>query len=197
VIPPTQGLGALALAAVAALGVGAFAYRAWRLYRYLRLGWNEDRRAHLGGRLKDELVIYLLQRKLLKRPYYLRGIAHAFIFWGFLVITIGTIDLLASGIAGFRVPGTGRALFAWTIDIFAVLVLVSFTTSAPSLVLSIAVLVPSFVLSTTVEVVSFDLSTTLLPLSFTKPTESATASPVASRAFSGPLFISRSSPPGE
>ena len=99
-IPPTQGLGALALAAVAVLGAGAFAYRAWKLYRYLRLGWNEDRRAHVGRRLRDELVIYLLQRKLLKRPYYLRGLAHAFIFWGFIVITLGTTDLLASGIFG-------------------------------------------------------------------------------------------------
>jgi len=49
--PPTQGFGALVLAAAAILGFGAFAYRAERLYRYLRLGRNEDRRAHLGSRL--------------------------------------------------------------------------------------------------------------------------------------------------
>jgi Fe-S oxidoreductase len=125
VIPPTQGLGALALAAVAVLGGGAFAYRAWRLYRYVRLGWDEDRRAHLGRRLKDELVIYLLQRKLLKRPYYLRGLAHAFIFWGFIVITLGTADLLASGIFGLRMPGAESGFFVWAVDVFAVLVLAS------------------------------------------------------------------------
>jgi len=123
VIPPTQGVAALVLAAVAVLGFGAFAYRAWKLYRYLRLGWNEDRRAHLGKRLKDELVIYLLQRKLLKRPYFVRGIAHAFIFWGFVVITVGTTDLLLSGLVGLRLPGAESELFVWAVDVFAVLVL--------------------------------------------------------------------------
>ena len=124
-IPPTQGIGALVLAAVALLGFGAFAYRARKLYRYLRLGWNEDRTQQLGRRIKDELIIYLLQRKLLKRPYYVRGLAHAFIFWGFLVITLGTVDLLATGVAGVRLPGAESGFFVWTVDVFAALVLVS------------------------------------------------------------------------
>jgi Fe-S oxidoreductase len=124
-IPPTQGIGALVLAAVALLGFGAFAYRASKLYRYLRLGWNEDRTGQLGKRLKDELVVYLLQRKLLKRPYYLRGIAHALIFWGFIVITMGTVDLLLSGLVGLRMPGAESGLFVWAVDVFAVLVLAS------------------------------------------------------------------------
>ncbi|HTH71422.1 MAG TPA: (Fe-S)-binding protein [Candidatus Saccharimonadales bacterium] len=122
-IPPTQGFGVAVLALVAVLGFGAFAYRAWKLYRYLRLGWNEDRTQQLGKRLKDELVIYLLQRKLLKRPYYVRGLAHAFIFWGFIVITLGTTDLLLSGLVGLRMPGAESALFVWAVDIFAALVL--------------------------------------------------------------------------
>jgi len=123
--PPTQGVGAFVLLAAALLGFGAFAYRAWKLYRYLRLGWNEDRTQHLGKRVKDELVIYLLQRKLLKRPYFVRGLAHAFIFWGFLVITMGTVDLLASGIAGLRMPGAESGFFVWAVDIFAALVLLA------------------------------------------------------------------------
>jgi Fe-S oxidoreductase len=122
-IPPTQGFGAAVLALVAVLGFGAFAYRAWKLYRYLRLGWNEDRTQQLGKRLKDELVIYLLQRKLLKRPYLVRGLAHAFIFWGFIVITIGTADLLLSGLAGLRMPGAESGFFVWAVDVFAALVL--------------------------------------------------------------------------
>jgi Fe-S oxidoreductase len=122
-IPPTQGLGAAILALVAVLGFGAFAYRAWKLYRYLRLGWNEDRTQHVGRRLKDELVIYLLQRKLLKRPYFIRGLAHAFIFWGFIVITLGTADLLLSGLVGLRMPGAESGLFVWAVDVFAALVL--------------------------------------------------------------------------
>jgi len=111
------------LLVLAVLGFGAFFWRAWRLYRFLRLGRPEARLDHPWRRIRDELVIYLGQRKLLKRPYYVRGLAHAFIFWGFLVITIGTVDLLTSGIAGLHIPGAGSAVFAWTIDIFAVLVL--------------------------------------------------------------------------
>src|SRR5438105_7161997 len=122
--------GGAILLALAILGFGAFFWRAWRLYRYMRLGRDEARIDHPWRRLRDELVVYLGQRKLLKRPYYVRGIAHAFIFWGFLIITIGTIDLLIDGIVGFHVPGIGSALFAWTIDIFAVLVLASIAIAA-------------------------------------------------------------------
>ena len=124
-IPPTSGLGVFVLAAVALLGFGAFAYRTWKLYRYLRLGWNADRTLHLGRRVKDELVISLLQGKLLKRPYWIRGLAHAFIFWGFIVITLGTVDLLATGVFGIRLPGAESGLFVWSVDLFAALVLLS------------------------------------------------------------------------
>jgi len=125
VIPPTSGIGVYVLFAVALLGFGAFTYRAWKLYRYLRLGWNEDRTQQLGQRIKDELVIYLLQRKLLKRPYLIRGLAHAFIFWGFIVITVGTTDLLLSGLVGRRMPGAESGFFVWAVDVFAALVLAS------------------------------------------------------------------------
>ena len=67
---------------LAVLGFGVFFWRAWRLYRFLRLGRPEARLDHPWRRLRDELVIYLGQGKLLKRPYYVRGLAHAFIFWG-------------------------------------------------------------------------------------------------------------------
>src|SRR5437762_1963121 len=122
--------GGAILLALAILGFGAFFWRAWRLYRYMRLGRDEARIDHPWRRVRDELVVYLGQRKLLKRPYYVRGIAHAFIFWGFLVITIGTVDLLVDGILGFHVPGTGSIVFAWTIDLFAVLVLGSIAIAA-------------------------------------------------------------------
>ena len=126
-IAPTGGfvLGGAVLLVLAVLGFGAFFWRAWRLYQYMRLGRDEARIDHPWRRVRDELVVYLGQRKLLKRPYYVRGVAHAFIFWGFIVITIGTVDLLIDGILGFHIPGTGSALFAWTIDIFAILVLSS------------------------------------------------------------------------
>jgi Fe-S oxidoreductase len=127
VTAPTAGSAALILVLVViwAVGWGLFVRRAWELYRYLRLGRDEDRTQHPARRIRDELVIYLGQRKLLKRPYIVRGLAHAFIFWGFILITIGTVDLFLSGVVGVRIPGTGTAVFVWTVDVFAALVLAS------------------------------------------------------------------------
>ncbi|MBI2773593.1 MAG: (Fe-S)-binding protein [Chloroflexi bacterium] len=122
-IAPTSGAGAIVLAVLALLGFGAFSWRAYQLYRYLRLGRDEDRTARPWRRLRDELVVYLGQRKLLKRPYYVRGAAHALIFWGFLVITYGTLDLLLSGIFGLRMPGAETGVYVWTVDVFAAAVL--------------------------------------------------------------------------
>src|SRR5438270_1368268 len=129
---PTGGfvVGGVILRVLVVLGFGAFLWRAYRLYRYMRLGRDEARIDHPWRRVRDELIVYLGQRKLLKRPYYVRGLAHAFIFWGFLIITIGTVDLLIDGIFGFHVPGAGSAVFAWTIDLFAVLVLASIAVAA-------------------------------------------------------------------
>ncbi len=121
-IAPTQGL-VLLLLALILLGFGGFFWRASLLYRLLRLGRNEDRNDRPLRRLRDEIVIYLGQRKLLKRPYYVRGVGHALIFWGFLVITYGSADLLLAGLFGRHLPLTDTGVYAWTIDIFAVAVL--------------------------------------------------------------------------
>ena len=124
-IAPTGGAGVLILALLWAIGFGLFFSRAWDLYRYLRLGRDEDRTRYPLRRLRDELVIYLGQRKLLKRPYLVRGLGHALIFWGFLVITVGTVDLFLSGVFGVRLPGTNTGPFVWSVDLFALAVLTS------------------------------------------------------------------------
>ncbi len=124
--PITEAPGRLVLALIFGGALVAFLAQSWHLYRLMRLGGSDPERwGHLGRRVRDELVIYLGQRKLLKRPYYVRGLGHACIFWGFLVITYGTADLLASGVAGYRLPGTESAAFVWMVDVFAVLVLAS------------------------------------------------------------------------
>src|SRR5205814_343869 len=113
------------LLALVLVGFGGFFFRAWQLYRLLLLGRNEDRTDKPARRLRDEIVIYLGQRKLIKRPYWIRGITHALIFWGFLVITYGSADLLLRGILGWQLPGTTSPAYMWILDIFAVAVLVS------------------------------------------------------------------------
>jgi Fe-S oxidoreductase len=125
--PPTGSFytGGGILLVLALLGFGAFAWRTVLLVRLLRLGRPKVALDRPWRHLRDELVIYLGQRKLIKRPYWIRGIGHALIFWGFLVITYGSADLLLRGIFGRSLPGTTSGLYAWTLDLFAVAVLTS------------------------------------------------------------------------
>jgi Fe-S oxidoreductase len=124
--PSSEPWARLLLAVIFGGAVAAFLAQSYRLYRLMRLGRSDPERSRdFARRVRDELVIYLGQRKLIKRPYYLRGIGHAFIFWGFLVITYGTADLLVNGVAGLRLPGAESTAFVWMVDAFAVLVLAS------------------------------------------------------------------------
>ena len=63
-IAPTGGFynGGAVLLVLAFLGFGAFFWRAWRLYGYMRLGRDEGRIDHPWRRVRDELVVYLGQR---------------------------------------------------------------------------------------------------------------------------------------
>ncbi len=122
---PTQGIWAIVLLVLTVAAFGAAAWRIVHLYRLLRLGAAEDRTNHVWERARDELLIYLGQRKLMKRPYWVRGIGHALIFWGFLVITWGSADLLLRGILGWQMPFTETVWYGWMLDAFAAAVLVS------------------------------------------------------------------------
>src|SRR5690348_8934039 len=77
----------LFLIAVAVL-VALFARSAQKLYRILRLGRDEDRFDRQGERIGALLRTFLGQDRILREGY--AGPMHAFIFWGFLVITLNT-----------------------------------------------------------------------------------------------------------
>jgi Fe-S oxidoreductase len=82
-----------------------------------------DRSEHVPRRLKNEATIVLGQRKLLQRPG--PGLAHAFIFWGFLVL-LPTILIAMIGVVDKRatLPWLGhQGWYALLDDLFAVLVL--------------------------------------------------------------------------
>ncbi|MDB5077570.1 MAG: (Fe-S)-binding protein, partial [Chloroflexi bacterium] len=96
---PTNGvLGHLALIVAIVIAVGLFAQRAWRLVRIVRSGQPENRMDDLPGRIRDFGLYVLGQKKLIKSPNRVPGIIHALIFWGFLIISLGTIQLLGSGL---------------------------------------------------------------------------------------------------
>ncbi|HVO98330.1 MAG TPA: heterodisulfide reductase-related iron-sulfur binding cluster [Bryobacteraceae bacterium] len=80
----------------------------------------------IGKRVWDFFLEVLLQKKVIEqRP--LPGIAHAFVFWGFCVFALVTLNHIATGV-GFpflsRDGWFGRVYFAWA-GVFAVCVAVS------------------------------------------------------------------------
>lgn len=88
------------LTAVLFLGaVGVFGYVVYRLYKILMLGVAEDRFDRVGERIKGVLVFVFGQRRVIREP---SGWGHFIIFWGFLLITVGTIEGFVRGVwSGF------------------------------------------------------------------------------------------------
>ncbi|MEP6732905.1 MAG: heterodisulfide reductase-related iron-sulfur binding cluster [bacterium] len=109
---------------VAALGF--FALNVQRLASYLQLGFAEDRTDHPLTRIRNVLEIGIAQKKIFRDP--VAGPMHALIFWGFMVLTAGTVEILVAGVY----PAFSYAMFlpkplydayAASQDIFAVLVI--------------------------------------------------------------------------
>jgi Fe-S oxidoreductase/nitrate reductase gamma subunit len=111
---------------VLVVAFGFFAYNAQRLVRYLRVGHDEDRSDDPWTRLRNVLVIGIGQSKILRDP--LAGVLHASVFWGFMVLTLGTAEILVRGVFpafGFDafLPDPLYALFLLSQELFAGLVL--------------------------------------------------------------------------
>jgi Fe-S oxidoreductase len=75
---------------------GLFALNVQRLVRYLQLGVAEDRTDNPWARVSNVLKVGIAQTKILREP--VAGIMHATIFWGFIVLTAGTVEILIQGI---------------------------------------------------------------------------------------------------
>jgi Fe-S oxidoreductase len=107
-------------------GAGFFALNVQRLVRYLRIGLAENRTNDPGVRVKNVLSIGIAQSKIFRD--HIAGPMHAAIFWGFVVLTAGTIEILIQGVfSGFSydaiLPEPIYRFYAFSQDGFALLVL--------------------------------------------------------------------------
>jgi len=107
-------------------GAGFFALNVQRLVRYLRIGLPENRTNDPGERVKNLLGIGIAQSKIFRDP--VAGPMHAAIFWGFVVLTAGSVEILIQGVFnGFSydafLPDPVYRFYAFSQDAFAVLVL--------------------------------------------------------------------------
>ena len=120
-------MGHLLFIGITVFAAAFFSYNAQRLITYMTsVGKPDDRLDAPGTRLKNLLLIGIGQTKILRDPK--AGVLHAFVFWGFVVLTIGTAEIIAGGI----VPGFSYArilpvplynLYMLSQEGFAVLVL--------------------------------------------------------------------------
>jgi Fe-S oxidoreductase len=118
----------IALLFILVIAVACFSYSAQRLYRFLRIGKDEARWNDIGRRAWNLLSIGIAQRKILRDP--VAGPLHALVFWGFVVLTAGSIEILAAGVfpsLAFEnwLPSGPYGLFVLSQEVFAIFVLVA------------------------------------------------------------------------
>lgn len=111
--------------AVLVLALGFFSLNAQRLFSYIQIGRDEPRTDDPIRRLWNVLVIGIAQSKILRDP--IAGTSHALVFWGFIVLTLGTVEIIIQGVfPGFTygfLPAPLYAGYALSQDAFALFVL--------------------------------------------------------------------------
>jgi hypothetical protein len=113
--------------AILVFAAGFFAFNAQRLVRYMRtVGRADDRTDSWGVRFRNLVTIGLLQAKILRDP--VAGPLHALVFWGFVVLAAGSLEVLVQGvIPGFSyslvLPDLLYGLYLLSQEGFALLVL--------------------------------------------------------------------------
>jgi Fe-S oxidoreductase/nitrate reductase gamma subunit len=85
-----------AFVTIVALAAGFFFYNAQRLISYLQIGRATDRTDAPMVRVGNLLRIGIGQSKIFRDP--VAGAMHASVFWGFIVLTAGTVELLVQGV---------------------------------------------------------------------------------------------------
>src|SRR3954466_8234654 len=113
---------------VLTLAAGFFALNVQRLVSYLRVGVAENRTDHPFTRIKNVLTIGIAQKKIFRDP--IAGPMHALIFWGFMVLTAGTVEILISGVFplftyALILPKPLYQAYSASQDVFALLVILA------------------------------------------------------------------------
>jgi len=112
---------------ILALAAGFFSYNMQRLVHYMRtVGRPDDRSDEPLTRVRNLLTIGLAQTKILRDP--VAGAMHALVFWGFLVLAAGTVEILIHGVwPAFSyadlLPAPLYAAYLLSQELFALLVL--------------------------------------------------------------------------
>lgn len=113
------------------IGLAFFAYTMNNRFSLIRMAEGKDNRfKNIPLRIKKMVVFALAQRRMIaNKKEFWSGMWHAFIFWGFCVISLRTVMLFGQGFKeGFVLPGFGGVLghfYNLNKDLFTVIVFVA------------------------------------------------------------------------
>ncbi|MCP4631759.1 MAG: (Fe-S)-binding protein [candidate division Zixibacteria bacterium] len=119
--------GRIIFAVIFLIGLVIFIRRVVYLIQMVKKGQPEDRFDKPGKRILNVIKFVFGQRRLLNLPYI--GSAHFVIFWGFVVLSFGTLSFFGKGVTdGFKlliIETLFEAPFLILIDIFSGLVIIA------------------------------------------------------------------------
>ena len=102
---------------------GVFAWTISHLFRYFKFTKKKPL-GHIGKRILVTIKVAFLQEKILRRPVV--GLMHAIVWWGFIVILFGSIEMVIDGLFGtekvFSILGPFYDFMMACGDIFALLI---------------------------------------------------------------------------
>jgi Fe-S oxidoreductase len=121
---PTGGwFGITLFLLIAITGITFFGIRAGELITLLIKARHEDRTDHIEDRIGQFFLVVLGQSGVLRDP--IPGIAHFFTFWGFIIISLGLLNLMLQGF-GVTLPILGDShAFATLVDLFIIFVAIA------------------------------------------------------------------------
>ncbi len=103
--------------------LAAFAWTMWRIFQYFKFT-KKTSLGQIPERIRETLVVAIGQTKIFRHP--IMGLLHALVFWGFMVILIGSIEMVLDGLLGtervLQFMGPVYTFFMATGDIFAAII---------------------------------------------------------------------------
>ncbi|RKD98455.1 4Fe-4S dicluster domain-containing protein [Marinifilum flexuosum] len=109
-----------------AITLGVFAWSVKRLWAFFKLTKPSYPIKNIGARISHTLDVAFGQTKIFRKPVI--GLMHALVFWGFLVITLGSIEIVIDGVFGlersFAFTGWFYDFVMASGDVFALLIIV-------------------------------------------------------------------------
>lgn len=109
--------------AVTGFAVYLFVRVVYHRYLYIRLGKSVNLKTEAKKRLKDFAIQVFGQTKLLKDKK--SGIMHIVIFYGFIILQLGALDLILKGLIGHGLPIPGYDYFTLMQEVTVALILLA------------------------------------------------------------------------